>query len=78
MTGALTKDEIHHALEIVIDIAARWGENTEEGFARRVLAEDDDATCEKLADDSMVEVEDVTELRNLWRAIEALNKEFFV
>jgi hypothetical protein len=61
------------AIDILLDIASRWGENVEEGFANRVNATDSDETCKLNATKSEVELEEVIEVRNLWRACEIMN-----
>jgi hypothetical protein len=65
------------ALDIVIRIAARWGENAEERLPRRVRPTDTD---EELAEMTNVGTEpddysfDIAkDCRDLWKAIEVLN-----
>jgi len=60
------------ALSIVIDIASRWGENTEEGFSTRIQPEMTDADCKEIAEASGEELDNVLEVRDLWRAIKSL------
>jgi len=60
------------AIATVCDLASRWGENTEEGFAERVTEKMTDEQCAALAVRSEVDLEEVLEVRNLWRAIETL------
>lgn len=62
-------EELKKALAVVCDVACRWGENAEEGFARRVGENDTDAACAVLAEESQVDVEDVVLVRDLWRAL---------
>jgi hypothetical protein len=67
------------ALEIVMDIAARWGENAEEQFPSRIKADDTDATLAEYArqpdgEVDEVELEDATTIRDLWRALETLHR----
>ena len=57
------------AIQTLIEIAARWGENREEGFDRRVDANDTDADCVAIAGE-FDQTEDVIEVRDLWRAVE--------
>jgi hypothetical protein len=66
----VTKEE---AIAIVVDIASRWGENAEEDFRVRITAEMTDEQCEA-ARTEWHDLEDVTEVRDLWRAIELLTK----
>jgi hypothetical protein len=70
----MTKAE---ALDIVLDIASRWGENAEEGLTTgRVDAQmiaNDEVWTQKLAemtDDD--ERDQANEVRDLWTAIETL------
>ena len=64
------------ALEIVIALASRWGENAEESFSRRIQASDTD---EQLAEivrrsygkDSTLGL--ASDIRDLWRAVDVLN-----
>jgi hypothetical protein len=66
------------AISIVCDIASRWGENTEEGFPRRLQATDTDAALKEMTGDTggeYYELEDLQEVRDLWQAIELLQKE---
>lgn len=60
------------ALAILLDIASRWGENAEEGFARRVTVDDTDQKCQDNADLSGAMLDEVTEVRDLWRAVKLL------
>jgi hypothetical protein len=66
----MTTMTTERALEIVADIASRWGENQEEGFSRRLLATDTDEDAKTAAEDGGNEPEDGIEVRDLWRAIE--------
>jgi hypothetical protein len=69
----MTKTE---AIRIVCDMAGRWGENAEEGCARRILPEDTDEACIGLAEpEGFPGPEDVIEIRDLWRAIDLLRKD---
>jgi hypothetical protein len=68
---SMTRDR---ALAHVIDLATRFGENAEEGFAQRVRATDSDSECARIADASGAELEEVTLIRDLWRAVEILSK----
>jgi hypothetical protein len=70
--------ETDEALEIVMDIAARWGENAEEAFTRRVMSTDTDEDCAGIAamPDGTVDetgLKDVKTVRNLWRALDVLH-----
>ena len=60
------------AIEILIDMASRYGENTEEGFCRRVKASDGDADCAQIfaKSENGYAINDIIEIRDLWRAIE--------
>lgn len=60
------------ALALVASIATRWGENAEEGLTTRVQAATTDAECATVAEASGAELEEVTELRDLWRAQETV------
>ena len=62
------------ALAHVLDIASRFGENVEEGFAQRVQASDSDEVCAYNADQSGADLEEVILVRDLWRAVEVLQK----
>jgi hypothetical protein len=62
------------ALEILSDMASRFGENAEEGFARRVTSNDSDESCQENADKSDNDVSDVIEIRDLWRAIDRVQQ----
>jgi hypothetical protein len=61
-----------NAITHVLDIASRWGENAEEAFARRVKVQDTIEDCTENAKLSGAELFEVVEVRDLWRAIEAL------
>ena len=65
----MTRDQ---ALAHVIDVATRFGENAEEGFAQRVRATDSDSQCAAIAEASGAELEEVTLIRDLWRSVELL------
>jgi hypothetical protein len=69
----MTQQEIE-ALALVIDIAVRWAENAEEAFASRVTPDASDEACQNITDysQSSVELADVIEVRNLWRAVDVL------
>jgi hypothetical protein len=60
------------AIAAVLDKASRWGENTEEGFSTRVTEETTDEQCAEIAEASEVELEEVVEVRDLWRAAATL------
>ena len=65
------------ALAHVIDIAARWGENAEEGLPTRISEEmlENDALFQSVLDDigdDEYERDLATEVRDLWRAIAIL------
>jgi hypothetical protein len=62
------------ALAIVCDMASRYGENYEEGFSRRITADDSDEACQAVVDQCAGEydLDDVLEIRDLWRAINTL------
>ncbi len=63
------------ALEILTDIASRYGENAEEDFSQRLNAQSTDAEVKHVAENSEgYEVSDVTEIRDLWRAVEVAQK----
>jgi hypothetical protein len=49
------------ALATVIDIAARWAENVEEGFVRRIQESDSDDACRAIAAKSGALAEEVIE-----------------
>jgi hypothetical protein len=70
MTTRMTEKQ---ALATVIDIAARWAENAEEGFVRRIQESDDDDICRAIAEKSGALAEEVIEVRDLWRAIKVLS-----
>jgi len=61
------------AIALVTAIAERWGENAEEAFARRIEAFDSDEQCQQIAAASDATVEEVVEVRDLWRAVALLN-----
>jgi hypothetical protein len=63
------------AIQVLVDLAGRWGENAEEDFSRRISANDTDEDCAKIAADSQHETEDVLEVRDLWLAVEVASKE---
>ena len=73
-----TKTEMTNeaALDIVIDFAARWGENFEEQFTKRPDANTTDEECAAIAEaskfDDTEEDHEVRDIRDLWRAIELL------
>lgn len=72
----MTKEE---AIAIVCSIAARFGENAEEGFSTRIEASMTDEQCKVIADNSGAEEDEVKEIRDLWRACELLGvKEYMV
>jgi hypothetical protein len=58
------------AVQVLVDMASRWGENAEEAFPRRIEAEDNEAECARLADGDEDLLQDIGEVRDLWRAIE--------
>ena len=60
------------ALTVVMDIACRWGENMEEGFSERVTASTPDEELVERSENADEDLEELTEVRNLWRAIETL------
>jgi len=74
-TGAnpATPMPLAEALPILIDMAARYGENAEEMFIRRPTADMTDEQCAALAAETDDEVSDVIEIRDLWRAVDAAN-----
>jgi hypothetical protein len=55
-------------------MASRYGENYEEGFSRRITADDSDEACQAVVDQCAGEydLDDVLEIRDLWRAINTL------
>jgi len=67
----MTKEE---AITIVCDIATRWGENLEEDFPSRINATMSDVECEAIAarSASSYHVDDIIEVRDLWRAVALL------
>jgi hypothetical protein len=61
--------KLRQALEILLDMSGRYGENTEEGFNRRVRPDDSDAMCATLIDQGEAQTPaDVIEIRDLWQA----------
>lgn len=66
--------EVKEALETLIDIASRWGENFEWRCVRRIEPDETDEACAKVAEDSGWDPEDVIEVRDLWRAIVVVNQ----
>ena len=74
-TGAVTTTTpamtLTEALPILIDMAARYGENAEEAFVRRPAPNMTDEECAELAEATDDDVSDVIEIRDLWRAVEA-------
>ncbi len=66
---------ITDAIQVLTDCAARWGENTEEMFSRRIEARDTDDTLRTLCPDEG-DYETAVEVRNLWRAIELVQANF--
>ncbi len=66
---------IDEAVIILMDLAARYGENAEEIFIHRVKDTDDDETCIELAEQSQVQADEVIEIRDLWKAVQVA-KEF--
>jgi hypothetical protein len=64
-------------IDVLIGIAASWGENQEESMAhgRDVGSGTTDAECEALAadDDESWDGEDYRQLRDLWRAVDRLS-----
>jgi len=74
--GTMTRDE---ALQIVIDLATRWGENAEEALPTRLTAEMTDDDLDKIVGDSDMATDDydretAREVRDLWRAIAILQQ----
>jgi hypothetical protein len=63
---------VKEALDHVIGIATIWGENQEEGYTERVESNTTDEECERIADGD--DVDDVKRIRDLWLAIEVLDK----
>jgi len=72
MTDKTTRRE---AIALLMDIASRWGENAEEDFVRRIKPDDTDEECERIAIDGGNDVEDVLEMRDLWRSVRLMAKE---
>lgn len=66
------------AIAIVIDIASRWGENSEEQLPRRVTAADSDddliAMLKGETDVDDYDLETAKECRDLWKAIDILQE----
>jgi hypothetical protein len=67
------------AMGIVCDIAGRWGENAEEGFAERIRADMTDDQCLDIArrtfdNPDQYQVDGITTVRDLWRAIDLLSR----
>jgi len=62
------------ALVHVLAIASTWAENAEEAFARRVNPDDTDDQCQANADAGCALLEEVIEVRDLWRAIKILEQ----
>jgi hypothetical protein len=60
------------AMATVLDIASRYAENAEEGYAHRVKATDTDSDCEANATEGQADYEDVLLVRDTWQAIELL------
>lgn len=60
------------ALEIVMDMAIRYGENAEEGFPTRVTHSTTDEQIVLMTDDED-EREEIAEIRDLWRALVTVN-----
>src|SRR5512139_2009649 len=78
----MTDMTVSEAIQILVDVASRWGENGEEAFSRRILPTDTDADCRQIAIASAGEGEsadnyydDIIEIRNLWIAIEVAQRE---
>ncbi len=69
----MTKQE---AIDVLIDLASRWAENMEEGFAARIDKDDDDDTLvDKLGlqlDDP--DLDDAKQVRDCWRAVYLLGQ----
>lgn len=65
--------DYQEALAIVVDKASRWGENAEEDFPDRLVAETTDKECLDAAEKSGGDVEQAIEIRDLWRAIDVLH-----
>lgn len=57
------------ALDLLCDVASRWGENTEEGFPKRLTGETTDEEIATLAEGDADEIEEMTTVRDLWRAV---------
>jgi hypothetical protein len=59
---------LSEAVQILMDMAGRWGENAEEEFTRRINAEDTNEDLEKITL-SKGELERAIEIRDLWMAV---------
>jgi len=67
---------VTEALQILVDIAGRWGENEEEKFPRRIKAEDKNIDLANMIGNDDYTLADAAEIRDLWRAIEVIQEEF--
>lgn len=71
----MTKEQ---ALALLIDAASVWVANETEGLSEHIMLDTTDEDCERIADASDAEAEDVVKLRNVLRAVEILdNKDIF-
>jgi hypothetical protein len=83
MEDTVKQMSLSEAVQILVDIASRWGGNAEEEFSRRISAKDTDEALQALVNDDRVSEpidkyrrETAIEIRDLWRAIEVANQEF--
>jgi hypothetical protein len=83
MGDTMKQMSLSEAVQILVDISSRWGENAEEEYSRRINANDDDEALRALVNDDRVDEqideyrrETAIEIRDLWRAIEIANREF--
>jgi hypothetical protein len=68
---------INEAIANIIAAAAAYGENKEEGFPCRVEANNSDEDCANIASNSLEwDVEDVIEMRDLWKSIDIIQAHF--
>jgi hypothetical protein len=64
------------ALEVVIELASRWGEKAEGSFSRRIQASDTDGQLAEMVRRSYGKDGTLglaSDIRNLWRAVDVLN-----
>lgn len=71
----MTEMTVQQAIQILVDVTSRWTENAEEAFARRINADDTDDVLATLIDSDQT-LEDAIEVRDNWRAIEVVLREF--